>query len=1039
MRSANRRVRKDHFFTVEKLEDRNLLAVSITEFLTSNNGEFVDEDGEQSDWIELYNSGPESADIEGWYLTDDAGELTKWTFPNQSLEADSYLVVFASDKDRAVAGSELHTNFKLKRSGEYLALVKPDGTSVASDFKSVEGGYPEQLGDVSYGPTVSVESGQIGNFYMPEPTPGMANNPGMLGFIGDTSFSVDRGFYSAADLQPDGKLANGVVISTGEHAPDSTVIYYTTDGSVPAADNPNATLYSVPVAITTTTTLRAAAFASNYIPTNVDTHTYIFTAAVLQQDGEGLPPLTQTDYVMDPEIVNDPRFSTLEDDLKSLPTVSFVGSVGDKFGPSGIIENPLQFGRDWEREVSVELINPDGSDGFQENAGLRIQGAGSRARPFSKKGFQLFFRDEYGASKLNFPYFGESRSDEIDRIAFRGNFFDSWTFDSRGRIGGACCGYDQALLLRDQFGHTTQADMGSLAIAGNWVHLYINGQYWGLYNSVERPDEDFAAYYLGGDADNYDVMKQRPRGTANGSLPEVVNGGRTAWNELMTLIRGDMESDEVYEQVKATVDLEQFADYILLNVFGGNFDWPHNNWYAIRERTDDAKWTFYSWDTENFLFETVADRTEFNTDNSPGIIYSRLRRNEEFRLLFADRIHKHMFNDGVLTPQKNIERFDSIVNEIADGMNAESARWGDTHANAPRNTFDTWIPVVEEKRNNYFPQRTSIVLQQLLDDGLYTEVDAPEFYVNGIAQHGGQIASDTRIRLVQPSTAFVDTTLVAEGATIEAYIPKADEFATPVWTELSFSPTSDPQWNTAPITGTTGIGYDADGVYDPWIQTNVAAMEDNSGSLLTRITFTHDDTTTFDRLQLRIRYDDAFVAYLNGVEVARTSNVRTQAPPQAARARNHAATEEFEIFDISAFEDLLVDGANMLAIQGINVSRGSSDFLLVPMLVGGTLDLTTVNDNIWFTTDGSDPRDTTTNSPIGTATQFTDGFLLPESGQVKARVFTGGKWSALSSATFEATPSADVNMDGLVDAVDIDFVADAIRRNQSEPDLDGDG
>ncbi len=1024
---------------LECLETRSLLAV-ITEFMASNQATgFLDQDGDDSDWIEIHNPGPDEMDLSGWHLTDDPEQLNRWTFPAQPVPADGYVVVFASGKDRAAAGSELHTNFKLSRGGEYLALVRPDAVTLASHFGTPEMDYPEQLSDVSYGPTESMPPVEEGVFYMPEPTPGEANKPGVLGFIDDTRFSVDRGFYSAADLLPGGALENGVTLNAVADAEADVRIYFTTDGSEPSPENANATLYTAAIEVSATTTLRAIAVADRYLPSDVDTHTYIFVDDVLQQDGAGLPELTGTDYEMDPDIVNDPRFSSLPEDLKSLPTVSFVGSVDDLFGPRGIIENPTRLGRAWEREVSVELINADGSEGFQENAGLRIQGAGSRARTFSKKGFQLFFRGEYGASQLEFPFFGPERADKIDRIAFRGNFFDSWTFNNPGRVGAACCGYNQALLLRDQFGHETHEDMGALAIAGNWVHLYINGQYWGLYNSIERPDEQFAEHYLGGNAENYDVLKQRPRGQGDGSPPEVVHGNRAAWDELMTLVRGDVQSAEVYGQIRDVLDVEQFADYILLNIFGGNFDWPHNNWYGIRERTDGGKWTFISWDTENFIFDVNANRTTFSTNNSPGIIFSRLRRNADFRLLFADRVHQHMFNGGALTPQKNIERLQAIVDGIAAGMSAESARWGDAHARTPRNTIDTWQPVVDEKINNYFPKRTGIVLDQLLARELYTQEDAPEYFVDGQRQHGGSITPDAVIGLVQLSSAFAGTALVDERVAVTAYIPGVDEFSEPTWTQLNFDPSSHPLWSAAAINGTTGVGFDKGGDYLPWIGTDVSAMEDNSGSVLTRIAFTHDDSVAFERLQLQLRYDDAFVAYLNGLEIARSDNIRTQHPPQAARSRNHSAKEDFEVFDVSRFENQLRDGRNVLAIQVINVSAGSDDLLMVPKLVGGKVDLSSPNDSIWYTTDGTDPRDPATNSPSEAAVQFTANLLLGQGGTIKARVLEDGAWSALSEATFGVDSLGDLNGDGVTDAADIDFLAEAIRNELHEHEMTGDG
>ena len=100
----------------------------ITEFMASNNHTLLDEDGDASDWIELYNPGTNGVDLNGWRLTDDPADLAKWTFPSTNLASHGFLVVFASGKNRAVAGQELHTDFSLTSDGDYLALVRPDGT-----------------------------------------------------------------------------------------------------------------------------------------------------------------------------------------------------------------------------------------------------------------------------------------------------------------------------------------------------------------------------------------------------------------------------------------------------------------------------------------------------------------------------------------------------------------------------------------------------------------------------------------------------------------------------------------------------------------------------------------------------------------------------------------------------------------------------------------------------------------------------------------------------------------------------------------------
>jgi len=120
----------------------------INEFMAVNENGLDDGDRDEEDWIEIHNAGMSAVNLEGWYLTDTAGNLTRWKFPAVTLGSDSYLLVFASGKDRADAAGELHTNFKVSGSGEYLGLVRPDGVTVASEFSPA---FPVQASDVSYG------------------------------------------------------------------------------------------------------------------------------------------------------------------------------------------------------------------------------------------------------------------------------------------------------------------------------------------------------------------------------------------------------------------------------------------------------------------------------------------------------------------------------------------------------------------------------------------------------------------------------------------------------------------------------------------------------------------------------------------------------------------------------------------------------------------------------------------------------------------------------------------------------------------------
>ena len=584
--------------------------------------------------------------------------------------------------------------------------------------------------------------------FFPSPTPGEENpESNFETILDDTNFEVGRGIFSEPFEE--------TITSTD---PGATLIY-TTDGSLPSPGNgtqvpaPDANSpATVILPINTTTILRAMATRTNALPTNVDTQTYLFPEDVLSQDGNGLPTPSNAsstwDYLMDPNIANDPRYPDLAADLTSLPTLSISLPAEELWGRNGIYANPTQSGPNWERACSVEYLLPDGSHGFQEDAGLRIHGAGSRFRAAGKKSLRISFRSQYGASKLNYDLFGERGADRLDHIVLRGAYFDSWSVHPSG-IGTEYIGRRNSLLLRDEFGRQSHQAMGAYPVVqGNWAHVYFNGIYWGLFNLHERIDQHFAEDRFGNDDSEYDVLKQRPRGQPNGSAPEVVTGDLEAWNTLFSTLNGNIASPTVYQSVQEQLDVDAFIDYLILNFWGANLDWPHNNWYAIRHRPSNGRFTFISWDVENFIFETTRNApTNTRVNNSPGLIWDRLRRNEEFLVSFADRVQFHCFNEGALTPTANIARFEGITGDIRPAMNAEAARWGDTREEPPLNTIDHFDPTVTQKVAGYFPARTNFFLNQLRAENLFPDLDAPVF-----SQQGGQVVPGTAMTLTNPNS-----------------------------------------------------------------------------------------------------------------------------------------------------------------------------------------------------------------------------------------------------------------------------------------------
>ena len=246
-------------------------AIEISEFLASNNSSIVDEDGEHEDWIELHNNGTSAVDLSGWYLTDDAGDLTQWAVPAVVLQPQRYLVVFASGKDRT--SPILHTNFKLKTGGEYLALVRPDGSTIEDDYAP---SYPEQFSDISYA------AGQ----YFLQPTPGTANGIGVAGFLAPVGLSVPHGIYNTPQS----------LIMTATNGAD---IRYTLDGTTPTVTSAR---YTGPITLTSTTTINATVYFNEFPISLVHTETYELSYVT---PGDGIPDTWREQY-FGPDFASNP-------------------------------------------------------------------------------------------------------------------------------------------------------------------------------------------------------------------------------------------------------------------------------------------------------------------------------------------------------------------------------------------------------------------------------------------------------------------------------------------------------------------------------------------------------------------------------------------------------------------------------------------------------------------------------------------------------------------------------------------------------------
>jgi len=630
---------------------------------------------------------------------------------------------------------------------------------------------------------VGQKAGEIGSReprFLETPTPGLANGEVSYGgLVFPIDVSESRGLYDSP-LQ--------AVIQT-ETA--GATLSYTTDGSQPSMENgtqvlpaDSSTAPIVELNIDRTTTLRVAAFKDNHLPSKTDTRTFVFLKDVLTQDVQathdaGFPEAwrrTPADYGMDPDVIgpNDAyegEFSgQIIDSLKAAPTVSISMDIADLFGDDGIYTNSIRTGFEWERPTSVEFIYPDGSH-IQADAGIRI--AGDNVRNFGnskKQSFRLEFRGRYGPTKLRFPLFGDGATDSFDTIILRGAYNDGWVHTP-----------STTQYIRDHWARTTLLEMEHSNAHGKFMHVYLNGFYWGLYYAVERPNGSFSASYYGGDKDDWDTL----------NTGMIRDGNIAAWNELRSLARDARDDDQQASNAaflrllgrgpdghddpnqEVMLDLDNYIDYLLVNFYGGNVDWPHRNYYAGRLRGPESTgFKFYAWDTEKILDHGEGSSISTNqvgVSRGSAEFYRALRSNDEFRLIFADHIHRHFFNGGAFYvdpdnpqwdpahPERNVPaaRYHRLASEVELPLIAESARWGDTQSSSVRNdgrtfTLHEWRSMRDRLFDRYFPRRSEIVLQQLVQADLYPEVAAPVFN-----QHGGEVVSGFQLQIEAPGDVYV--------------------------------------------------------------------------------------------------------------------------------------------------------------------------------------------------------------------------------------------------------------------------------------------
>lgn len=942
--------------------EKTLFALSsggaiISEILASNDSILLDEDGDDSDWIELHNPTASDANLEGYYLTDDAEDLQKWRLPVTTLSPGEFLVVFASNKDRAVSGGELHTNFSLSAGGEYLALVEPDGVTIATEFTPE---YPELRTNVSYG----YDFGEQGYRFFLEPTPNATSGESFLGFVEDTSFSVDRGFYTDPFSLEITTLTEGATI------------YYTLDGSEP--DTVDGLIYGPgPLSINETTVLRAAAFKSGFESTNIDTQTYIFPADVLTQP-EMRPEITQ-DSVYGPQLI---------DALSSIPTIAL------SFDGDDIDRN--------ETPISVELLNFE-SEAIQLDAGAAR--FGSFNTNFAKRSFRLHFRSIYGPGRLNYPLYND-RNYEVPPVE---------SFNSLDIRAGNHDMVRRGAYLGNRFADDSMIEMGHVAPHGRFVHIYFNGEYRGQYHLRERWDADMLSDYLPGEEEEFDTINANNAGRQF-RTGDLQNGDLIEWDD----IQDRLVDTPRFTEVRDMLNLNNYIDFMLLFTYGT----CESEFRAGGSVSNGVGFTFFLKDADGFLQPPNGNSLPpggiYPADHNGPLNAMTLLREEadpDFMILLADRIHRQLFNDGALTPTASSDRLRLRVDESRLSYISELARWG-SHNGRTNRLPEAWESYHDHFFDTEFPVLTDQRFALLEAAGMYPDIVAPTY-----SQHGGALSPSGLLALSVPESVSrvyymfgtadtdpdqyvnsLDPRLPGGGINPLANVANFEAGPGPVdfiqsgdswrflddgsnqgtaWREESFN---DSLWSS----GISPLGYGDGQGQDPTQSTLVSFGPDADNRHITtyfRRTFTVDDPNAFELLNLSVRRDDGVVVYLNGTEILRDNlpeGTITNSTLANSAISNAAETTFLQLtLDPSAIQI----GNNTLAVEIHQVAPNSSD-IAFDLTLEGISDASNIN---------------------------SIDLVVDEPGWLLSRSFNPvtGEWSALNEAQF-TLDSVPANASNLV-------------------------
>jgi hypothetical protein len=643
--------------------------VVINEFMSDNTSTIADQDGDYSDWIELYNFSNAPINLLNFSLSDQDDELNKWIFPAIIIPAQSFLIIFASGKDR-LAIDELHTNFKISSSGESLFLSNELG-QIVNQIEPV--GLAENK---SYGRSPDGSDNLLPLVF---PTPNSSNN-----LNNQLTFEFNGGFYANPFFQK-------ITSLTGD------TIYFTLDGSIP---NYGSTIF--PDSLIMDYKYSAANLISN-IPTTPEQSLisykawespgYIIDKANILRCATYQNGIRTSDVYTQTYIVDSVIFEKYDMPIISLVTdadhffdydngIYVKGANHDTADPAWT-GNYFQRGDLWEKPVHIEYFEKDGDLGFSQDAGMRIHGG--KTRQGAQKSLKFYARNDYGKKYFDYKLMPHRQHDRYKRFLLQ-TTFGSW----------------DNVVVSDVLSHDIAKDIGLDYLDYRPVVVFINGEYWGIHTVRDKVDERYVAYSNNLQEDSVEI-----RGFYSVSY----------LNLKVFMESNDLSISENYDYVKTKLDIENFIDYHITEMYLKNFDWPANNIDAWKEKRESGKWRWLFYDLDaafgnynyNMFQHMSAQDSSVIWPNSLGStsLYRNLLESEDFKNQFINRYAELLNHD--FQKDSILQKLDQLIKLYEPEMPRHIDRWNYLGSVA------SWKDSVDSRIVTFIENRPCVVEKNLIE------------------------------------------------------------------------------------------------------------------------------------------------------------------------------------------------------------------------------------------------------------------------------------------------------------------------------------